>query len=119
MPHEVIIIKKNATDKYFFIIRDSQGTQLATSKSFASKEALLNCLASIRSSLLCMQAESENIPLVFKKSNIPKDHTFLMMTLEGEVLIQSYHFLSQEASQKAIETCNHAFIHTEPTELAP
>lgn len=114
MPHEVIIIKKNATGKYFFIIRDAQDTQLATSKSFESEEALKQCLTFIQLSLLNKHSETEVVDLIFKKSDLPKDHSFLMMTLEGEVLIQSYSFLSQEACQRALNTCKNAFIHIAP-----
>lgn len=111
MPHEVIIIKKNATGKYFFIIRDSQDTQLATSKSFESEKALIKCLETIQLSLVKMDADPDSAHLIFKGLHIPKDHTFSMMTLDGEVLIQSYHFLTQDTCQKAQDACKNAFIH--------
>lgn len=111
MPPEVII-KKNAIGKYFFIVRDTEDKELATSKSFESLLALKRCLKHIRLTLNYEMQDIEGIALTFEITCKMGEYTFMMTAPNHEVLIQSCHHPSQEMCQRAIESCKNAFIRS-------
>lgn len=92
MDRAVFEIKMNAVGRLYFIFKDSAGSSIVTSKSFASRASLERCIAGIRDTALtaeiCMSPE-KTVPPVFLIHENNSGFSFDLIGYDGEIIFSS------------------------------